>query len=221
MTMLDSPHNSHVALPPGERDRLSRRALLQAAAFTPLVLSSLSASGNGLHPQGFWEKERTVWLRRPATREEIRSTYWADGRLITSEYYRLCHFMRDARMERAMLDAQAMGRRAPSDWYATAAQSVVLLDILYATLGWLGYFGIETPLIVLSAFRHSVTNQKTERAARNSAHLRAGAADIVIPGVTATSVANYGVWLKAGGVGFYPAAGFTHVDDGRKRVWRG
>ena len=29
------------------------------------------------------------------------------------------------------------------------------------------------------------------------------------------------VWLRAGGVGFYPGKGFTHVDDGRLRRWKG
>jgi len=101
------------------------------------------------------------------------------------------------------------------------AVSVVLLDILYATNGWLDYHDIARPLAITSAFRHPITNSETEGASKDSRHLVGGAGDLLIPGVNPANVSAYGLWLRGGGVGWYPSKAFTHVDDGRLRAWRG
>lgn len=114
-----------------------------------------------------------------------------------------------------------LGRPVPAGWYAAMGMSPVLLDILYAINGWLDFFGMARPLVLTSALRHPVTNAAIEGAAKDSRHQRGGAGDLIIPDVPADRVAAFGVWLRGGGVGFYPSKGFTHVDDGRLRVWRG
>jgi uncharacterized protein YcbK (DUF882 family) len=34
-------------------------------------------------------------------------------------------------------------------------------------------------------------------------------------------VSRFGVWLQAGGVGWYQKKEFTHIDTGRLRAWKG
>jgi len=200
---------------------ISRRQFVAAAGAMPLVCASSSAAAQEFHGPGFWDRPRYVWMRRPATGEEIRATYWADGKLIPEQYARISWFMRDVQMQQRIDALRASGRTPPPTWYAGIGMSPVLLDILYAFNGWLDHFQLSRAIILNSGHRHLVTNAGTEGAARNSRHVAGGAGDVVIPGVGATSVARFGVWLSAGGVGFYQNKGFTHVDDGRLRVWRG
>lgn len=200
---------------------LTRRGFLAAAAYLPTLAFSQAADSEEFHPAGFWDQPRYVWMRRPATGEEIKSVYFADGALIQEEYAKISWFMRDVQLERRIAAARSAGIVLPASWAPGIGMGLVLLDILYGVNGWLSHFGLSRALILNSGFRHQVTNAITEGAAKNSSHMRGGAGDIVIPGVNASSVGRYGVWLSAGGVGFYPGKSFTHVDDGRQRVWRG
>lgn len=168
---------------------------------------------------GFWSAPRSVWMRRPATGEQIRLTYWANGQLIHGEYERACWFMRDVQMQARIDSLIASGRAVPSNWYAWLGMSQRLLDILYALGAWLEWYRIGRPLVLTSAFRHPHTNAGTEGAARNSKHQSGGAADIVVPDVSSDAVGRFGLWLRGGGVGFYPDRNFTHVDDGAVRAW--
>lgn len=178
-------------------------------------------AGAGYHPNDFWSQPRTIWMKRPATGEEIKTVYWADGQLIQEEYKRLCWFMRDVRMESRMKQYIAKGQAIPQSLYCAVPMRLVLLDILYATNGWLDYHNISRPLILNSGLRHPITNAGTEGSARNSRHQVGGAGDITIAGVSSGSVSSYGRWLSAGGVGWYPGKSFTHIDDGRLRSWKG
>jgi uncharacterized protein YcbK (DUF882 family) len=45
------------------------------------------------------------------------------------------------------------------------------------------------------------------------------AIDFRIPGVSSKVVAQTALSLRAGGVGFYPASDFVHIDSGRVRSW--
>lgn len=201
---------------------LPRRSLLKSVAALPLILAGgRSFSQEQFHQQGFWDQPRSVWLKRPATGEEVRATYWADGELIQGEYYRICMLMRDVQMDRRIKSMQAMGQPVSPQMYSAVSVSLVLLDILYATGGWLVYHNMDRPILLTSGFRHPATNSITEGAAMNSHHTKGRAGDIVIPGVNAANVSAYGRWLSAGGVGWYERKSFTHIDDGRMRSWRG
>ena len=53
-----------------------------------------------------------------------------------------------------------------------------------------------------------------------AAHEAAGmAVDIRVPGRPLAAVRDAAKALEAGGVGFYPASNFVHVDVGRVRYW--
>jgi uncharacterized protein YcbK (DUF882 family) len=55
--------------------------------------------------------------------------------------------------------------------------------------------------------------------ARNSLHMQAEAIDIRVPGVKISKLRDLALELKRGGVGYYPASNFIHVDVGRVRRW--
>jgi len=55
--------------------------------------------------------------------------------------------------------------------------------------------------------------------AKKSLHLKGWAADIKIDGVRTSSLRDAAKTLRAGGVGYYPADGFVHVDVGGVRYW--
>jgi uncharacterized protein YcbK (DUF882 family) len=218
----------NVPADPGRRRFLCAASALAGMLGTPTLAQVggvASAADQGFDPSAvatdFWARPRTVWLRRPATGEEIRATWWADGRVVQAEYERLCWFLRDESLAKRIESLERAGRPVPASWYPAVGVSYVTLDILYATNGWLEWFGMSRPLVVTGFFRHPVTNAVTEGAARNSRHQVGGAGDIVVPDVPASRVSAFGAWLRAGGVGFYPGKGFTHVDDGRLRRWKG
>ena len=188
---------------PADAAMPSRRAFLLAAAFAPQAFGQVpNAHSTGSATNHFWDQPRWIWLRRPATGEEIRTVYWAQGQLVRDEYIKVCWFLRDVRAKKSM-------------W-----MSPVLLDMLYASSSWLHWHGIARPILTTSAARFHETNDRTEGAARNSLHLEGRAHDGRIPGVSLESMARLGLWLGAGGVGYYPGKNFCHWDDGRIRFWR-
>ncbi len=55
--------------------------------------------------------------------------------------------------------------------------------------------------------------------ARNSLHMQAMAIDIRVPGVPTEQLRDAALALHRGGVGYYAASNFVHVDVGRVRRW--
>ena len=55
--------------------------------------------------------------------------------------------------------------------------------------------------------------------ARNSQHMLAKAIDIRVPGVKTRALRDVALSLQGGGVGYYPASQFVHVDVGPVRKW--
>lgn len=93
--------------------------------------------------------------------------------------------------------------------------SVKLVELLDAIEDKFGKKG----LVLLSGYRTPKNNHRTPGAARESLHMLGWAADIRIPGYSSTKVKTYARKLGAGGVGYYPYKGFTHLDVGDTRYW--
>jgi uncharacterized protein YcbK (DUF882 family) len=78
-------------------------------------------------------------------------------------------------------------------------------------------------ITLLSGFRTPQTTRllqsRSAGASSNSYHMKRRAADIRLEGVPSEQAAAMAEWLQVGGVGRY--AGFTHVDSGPIRTWRG
>jgi uncharacterized protein YcbK (DUF882 family) len=79
------------------------------------------------------------------------------------------------------------------------------------------------PFQVISAYRSPATNrqlrERSHGVAARSLHLTGQAIDIRLADVALGDLRDAAVSLRAGGVGFYPASDFVHVDTGRVRRW--
>jgi uncharacterized protein YcbK (DUF882 family) len=95
-----------------------------------------------------------------------------------------------------------------------------LLDLLWRLRSALD---TEEPSEVISGYRSPATNAMLRRAgrgvARGSLRVRAMAIDVRIPDRPLTALRDAALGLRLGGVGYYPASGFVHIDVGRGRVW--
>ena len=95
-----------------------------------------------------------------------------------------------------------------------------LLDLVSALQGRLD----STQTVqVISGYRSPHTNallhERSEGVATHSLHMVGEAMDIRIPGVELAQLRDAALGLQRGGVGFYPASDFVHVDVGRVRRW--
>ncbi|MGH7634227.1 MAG: YcbK family protein, partial [Gemmatimonadaceae bacterium] len=77
--------------------------------------------------------------------------------------------------------------------------------------------------LLTSGYRTPATNARlvAEGAAVNSLHMRGQAADISLRGRTLSQLHTAALSLRGGGVGYYPAHDFIHVDVGPLRTWTG
>jgi uncharacterized protein YcbK (DUF882 family) len=95
-------------------------------------------------------------------------------------------------------------------------------DVLHTMLAKLGKSG--SAVNILSAYRTQETNDMlresgTTNAALHSQHIEAKALDLRVPGVSASLLRDAALSLAAGGVGYYPAGQFIHLDTGPVRQW--
>jgi uncharacterized protein YcbK (DUF882 family) len=97
-----------------------------------------------------------------------------------------------------------------------------LLALLSAIMTLTGGSGI---IHVLSGYRSPHTNsllrQSMEGVAPNSYHMRGQAIDFCVPGVPLDTLHQAALSIRGGGVGYYPAHQFLHVDVGPVRHWNG
>jgi len=84
------------------------------------------------------------------------------------------------------------------------------------------HFGADE-IELISGYRSPVLNRALKKAgvnvAEESMHLEGKAADIHLDEVTEEALANYARTLGVGGVGYYPAMDFVHVDTSDVRKW--
>lgn len=95
-------------------------------------------------------------------------------------------------------------------------------DMLHTMLAKLGKS--NGVIDILSGYRSKETNDAlresgTTNAAEHSQHIVAKAIDLRVEGVPATLLRDAAKSLDAGGVGYYPASQFVHVDVGPVREW--
>jgi uncharacterized protein YcbK (DUF882 family) len=147
-------------------------------------------------------KARTLAFRHTHTGERETVTYWCDGDYRVDALQLLDRLLRDhrtgesTRMDRALLD---------------------MLYQLQQAVGVCGEFEI------ISAYRSPKTNQmlrqKSSGVAKRSLHMQGRAIDIRLRGCDLKHLRDQAVAMKAGGVGYYAASGFIHIDTGSCRYW--
>jgi uncharacterized protein YcbK (DUF882 family) len=98
-----------------------------------------------------------------------------------------------------------------------------LFDLLYDLTASLNDAGGE--IDVVCGYRTPWSNEflRTRSAhtgvALHSLHMQAEAIDIRLPGIPTSAVRDAALRLERGGVGYYRASDFVHVDTGRVRRW--
>lgn len=178
----------------------TRRALLGAFAATTLIAAPTYSKAVGfLRGSG---DIRRIRMYSGRTGERIDMIYWIDGNYIKDAAAQVNHFMRDWRNDQV----KTMDLRT--------------IDIMAAAHNLLG---ADEPYMLLSGFRSATTNamlrRRSRRVARNSLHVKGQAADLRMASRTATQVARAAAACRAGGVGRYTRANFTHMDCGAVRTW--
>jgi uncharacterized protein YcbK (DUF882 family) len=85
--------------------------------------------------------------------------------------------------------------------------------------------GVDPSFSVISGYRSAQTNarlhERSAGVAKHSLHMEGRAIDVRIAGVDCAALSAHALELKRGGVGYYRASDFVHLDTGRVRSWNG
>ncbi|HYD19701.1 MAG TPA: DUF882 domain-containing protein [Patescibacteria group bacterium] len=180
-----------------------RRSFLKLGATAAVALGcwmpdlSLASTGPTLKNAG-----REIQITNVHTGEKFRGEYWMGGRYLPDAFGEIKSVMRDHRS----------GEKFPID--------PRLMDILYVLQHRLGNLNM---IDVFSGYRSPTTNARLRSAshgvAQRSLHMSGQAIDIKLPGTQLKNLRAAAIKLNSGGVGYYPASNFVHVDTGRVRHW--
>jgi uncharacterized protein YcbK (DUF882 family) len=183
---------------PLSREALDRRRFMQRLGACCGTVASLAATPALALVAG----ARTVSFVHTHTGERLTTRYFDDGNYRPDALLQVNHLLRDFRT----------GDVFPID--------PALLDIL---------FNLQTmadrssPFEVISGYRSAATNAMLRRGsdgvAQHSMHMQGRAIDVRLEGYSTRGLGELARSWSRGGVGFYPASDFVHVDTGRVRFW--
>lgn len=175
---------------PSRRAFLAAAAAASAALLLPGPLQALPTS-------------RSLDLLHTHTGERLAGIeYFTGGRYLPDALSEVNHHLRD--------------------WRTDEIHDIdpALLDFLHALRQ---ATGSRRPFEIISAYRSPATNAMLRAASTKvsstSLHMRGQAIDIRLGDVPLTRLRAAALGLRRGGVGYYPASNFVHVDTGRVRTW--
>jgi uncharacterized protein YcbK (DUF882 family) len=175
---------------------LSRRAFVRLLAASVPLACARPLSATTL------PDTRALEFLHTHTGEHLDVEYVAGGNYISGALDTLNHFLRDFRT---------------GDVHVIDPKLFDLLHSLRATTGG------RRPFEVISGYRSPATNDmlrhRSEGVAAGSLHMKGQAIDIRLTDVSLPQLRTAALELHAGGVGYYPASNFLHVDTGRVRAW--
>jgi len=148
--------------------------------------------------------ERQLSFYHTHTGKRLDVVYSRDGAYVPSALEEINHFLFDFRTgDKAEMDPE-------------------LLDLIYDVRDALGSDGVYQ---VVSAYRSPKTNEmlrgrsQKSGVAKNSQHLLGKAIDVRLEGITTATLRDKAISMQRGGVGYYEASDFVHMDTGRVRRW--
>jgi len=168
-------------------------------------VSSLGASALALGPlraQAASQATRVLRFDNLHTGEKLVVEYFQLQRYVPDALAAVDHLLRDFR-------TGAVGEMAPA-----------LLDLLH---GLATATGSARAFQVISGYRSPATNamlrERSGGVASGSLHMQGQAIDIRLADVPLPDLRKAALAMRAGGVGYYAASNFVHVDCGRVRGW--
>ncbi len=180
---------------------MNRRAMLRIAGGALIAGAASSMLATGAWASAV-DEPRRVSLFNLHTGDRFSDEYWRQGDYVPDAMAAIKHVMRDFRSnETHDIDPR-------------------LLDQLHQLNG---VIAAQAPYQIISGYRSPATNAmlhaNSEGVATHSLHLEGRAIDIRVAGVDLTRLRDAALSLRAGGVGYYQASDFVHVDTGRVRRW--
>jgi len=165
-------------------------ALAACAALPNFARASLTAPARSLH------------LYNTHTSETLKTVYWEQGEYIPEALAEINHILRDHRNN----EIKAIDKD--------------LLDLLVSLHNRLDS---SKPFEIISGYRSPASNamlhEHSHGVASKSQHLLGKAIDIRLTDRPLTKLRDVAMTMQQGGVGYYPASNFVHVDTGKVRWW--
>jgi uncharacterized protein YcbK (DUF882 family) len=166
---------------------------ISAAALWPRMSQEAPVSG-----------PKRIALLNLHTAERLEIEYFRDDTYVADALASIAHVLRDFRTgEQHAIDPKLMD---------------YLVDVA-------GCVGVPPEFSVISGYRSPQTNQRlherSQGVAKNSLHMEGRAIDVRLPKIDCADLAACARDLARGGVGYYRASDFVHLDTGRYRTWRG
>lgn len=172
--------------------------------FVTLTLTLLLASLSSASQQARPDDERELSFYHTHTGKRLDIVYSRNGAYDTSALDEINRFLFDFRTgDKAEMDPE-------------------LLDLIYDVRERLGS---DSTYQVVSAFRSPKTNEmlrgrsQNSGVAKNSQHILGKAIDVRLEGVRTSVLRDTAIAMQRGGVGYYEASDFVHMDTGRVRRW--
>ena len=183
---------------------IRRRLALAGAALASAALTGAALAGATLARGADKAVRRRIALYNLHTDERLDVEYFREDVYVSEALAQLQVFLRDFRS----------GDTHPID--------PKLLDYLVDVAGRLG---APAEYSVISGYRSPQTNAQLHTlnsgVSQYSLHMQGRAIDVRMTGVDCTVLAARARDLKRGGVGYYRASDFVHMDTGAFRTWSG
>jgi uncharacterized protein YcbK (DUF882 family) len=188
----------------------SRRRVLKAGS----ALAGVSAAGLLVRPAqsreapasatGSDTSPRRIALLSLHTGERLDIEYFRDGAYLPQALSAIEVCLRDYRTgDRHAIDPALM------DYLLEVARTA----------------GVDPAFSVISGYRSPRTNamlhERSSGVAQHSLHMEGRAIDVRVTGIDCADLAARALDLKRGGVGYYRASDFVHLDTGAFRTWKG
>lgn len=177
---------------------LTRRTLLQGC-LTAVACSLMPSFASALVSQ---PEARSLAFYNTHTGETLNTVYWEKGIYIPENLNCINHILRDHRTG----DIREMDPR--------------LLDLIHAV-----HTRLESgrPFEIISGYRSPKSNMQlyehSSGVAFKSMHMEGKAIDLRLADRSLKTVRAAAMLMQQGGVGYYPASNFVHIDTGAVRYW--
>jgi uncharacterized protein YcbK (DUF882 family) len=150
------------------------------------------------------DASKRIVLENLHTHERLDSEYFRDGSYLPEALSAIEVLLRDFRTgERHAIDPSLM------DYLVQVAHTLA----------------VDPAFSVISGYRSPATNaqlrEKSAGVAPHSLHMEGRAIDVRVAGVDCATLAARAQDLRRGGVGYYRASNFVHLDTGAFRIWKG